>query len=49
MEPTDDDGEATVRATLAQAGIDLPAADIAFLAAQLPMLARTIRAVAEAA
>jgi len=49
MQPTDDNGEATVRATLAQAGIVLPEADIAFLAAQLPMLARTIDAVAQAA
>jgi hypothetical protein len=38
-----------VRATLAAAGITLPDADIAFLAAQQPMLARTIQAVAQAA
>lgn len=38
-----------VRATLALAGITLPPEDIAFLAAQQEMLARTIAAVAQAA
>ena len=38
-----------VRAALAQAGITLPPEDIAFLAAQQEMLARTIAAVAQAA
>jgi hypothetical protein len=35
-----------VRAALARAGIVLPAADVAFLAAQLPMLAAAVAAVA---
>jgi len=35
-----------VRAVLARAGIVLPEADVAFLAAQRPMLARAARAVA---
>ena len=38
-----------VRAALREHGIVLPAADIAFLAAQMPMLARTLAAVREAA
>jgi hypothetical protein len=38
-----------VRAALARAGIVLPELDITFLAAQRPMLADTLRAVAEAA
>jgi hypothetical protein len=38
-----------VRAALAAAGITLPPDDIAFLAAQQEMLARTIAAVAQAA
>jgi len=38
-----------VRAALARAGIVLPEADVAFLAAQREMLARTIEAVARAA
>ena len=41
--------EQHVRETLAAAGITLPATDIAFLAAQQEMLARTIEAVAQAA
>lgn len=36
----------TVRAALARAGIVLPEADIAFLAAQMPMLAAAMAAVA---
>lgn len=38
-----------VRAALAAAGITLPPDDIAFLAAQQEMLARTMEAVAKAA
>lgn len=38
-----------VRAALAKVGIVLPEADVAFLAAQREMLARTIGAVARAA
>lgn len=38
-----------VREALAAAGITLPAEDVAFLAAQLEMLDRTIEAVAKAA
>jgi hypothetical protein len=38
-----------VREALAAAGITLPPEDIAFLAAQQDMLARTIEAVAQAA
>ena len=41
--------EHRVREALAAAGITLPAPDIAFLAAQQEMLARTIAAVAQAA
>ena len=40
---------ADIRAALEESGIVLPEEDIAFLEAQLPMLARTIRAVGEAA
>ena len=46
--PTTDPAD-QVRAALAQAGITLPPEDIAFLAAQQEMLARTIEAVAKAA
>ena len=38
-----------VRAALREHGIVLPAADVAFLAAQMAMLARTLRALREAA
>ena len=41
--------EAAMRAAVARAGIVLPPEDLAFLATQLPMLARTIRTVAAAA
>lgn len=46
--PTTDPAD-QVRTALAQAGITLPPDDIAFLAAQQDMLARTIAAVAQAA
>ncbi|MCC6720421.1 MAG: hypothetical protein IT555_21320 [Acetobacteraceae bacterium] len=44
-----DKREDEVRAALAQAGIVLPDADVAFLAEQMAMLARTIADVTEAA
>lgn len=44
-----DRAEQEVRAALARAGIALPPEDIAFLAAQREMLARTVAAVARAA
>jgi len=43
-----DEAKVSVAACLARHGIVLPAEDIAFLAAQLPMLDRTVRAVAVA-
>ncbi len=46
---TDNTAKAEVRTVLAQAGIMLPEADVAFLAAQRVMLAETIRTVCEAA
>lgn len=44
----DEDAKSRVRAALARAGIVLPEADVAFLAAQLPMLERLLRAVESA-
>ncbi len=48
-QPTPTPAEQHVRETLAAAGIALPPEDIAFLASQQEMLARTIAAVAQAA
>lgn len=45
----DETAKADVRTVLARAGIVLPEADVAFLAAQRAMLAETIRAVSTAA
>jgi hypothetical protein len=45
----DESARDEVRAALESAGIRLPEGDVAFLAAQLPMLAETLRAVAAAA
>lgn len=46
---SDETAKAAVRDVLARAGIVLPEADVAFLAAQRAMLDATIRAVANAA